>query len=542
MDLDPQALRAYVLGSLHVRGSAHPDLASRARRALKWYREVVGRGARPVLFSLVYDLGWLLLEGDSFPFRSLVDLAAWPADERETRLAYESRFLNAVLHDASVRRASEAIAKDPSRDDLLARAISLVLRPLLESEPAPGSVALNPVLLRELAPRGHVDPEQDSRRWTELAGPEHAHVKELASSLEKVLVQLGDRPVFAADDLAEIEHWSAYKRAAQRLAGRRVAARAAALPPFDPRRARVHEDAEQETELPDAGYYPEGGFSELATKGSLENLLPSELIYFGEKAYDRPEPPLSPGAGPSPGTPGPGAAAQGQAPDLFALRYLEHETLFYKRDSGQLQRVRRTVHIAVAPDQGLRIKLPWHPDALAVVLYGLFVRLVEDLDRVFPRDALRVEIHLVSPDDGVGGAGMDRAREDQELLKVLLRHEVARGSAGVSVDTKALDLRALGDRNRRVYGIAVQSGDLAPAGLPPGPLPQLPAGAVPPRLAILKLGGAPPPERPRSEGRSREAASPVVYLPTQGSLDEALVRARDELVAEITGTRAIVAG
>src|SRR5581483_8459251 len=191
--------------SLHVRGSAHADVALRARRALKWYREVVGRGSHALLFSLVYDLGYLLLEGDNFPFRSLVDLASWPADERETRLAYESRFLNTLLHDASLRRASEAIAKDPSRDDLIARAVSLVLRPLLESEPRAGAPSLNPVLLRELAPRGHVEPEADARRWTELAGPERSHIRELAASLERILSQLGDRAVFGPDDLAEVE-------------------------------------------------------------------------------------------------------------------------------------------------------------------------------------------------------------------------------------------------------------------------------------------------------------------------------------------------
>jgi hypothetical protein len=514
MELDPQALRAYVLGSLHVRGSAHADFALRVRRALKWYREVVGRGARPVLFSLVFDLGFLLLEADGFPFRSLVDLASWPADERETRLAYESRFLNTLLHDPSVRRATEAIAKDSSRDDLIARAISIVLRPLLETEPAPGAPTLNPVLLRELAPRGHVEPEEDARRWTEVVGSGANHVRELASSLERILASLGDRPAFAADDLAEIEHWSAYKRAAQRLAGRRVAARAAALPPFDPRRARVHEDAEQETELPDAGYYPEGGFSELATKGTLENLVPSELLYLGEEAF-----------------------ASRTAPDLFAVRYLEHEALFYKRDSGQLQRVRRTVHLAVAPDQGFRLKLPWHPDALAQVIYGLFVRLVEDLDHVFPRDALRVEIHLVADE-----VQTERAREDQELLRVLLRHEVARGTAAVTVDGRGLDLRALGERTRRVYGIAVQSGDLAPAGLPGGTAPVLPPGAPAPRLAVLKLGGAPPPERVARSDRRGENAPPTIFVATHGPLEEPLVRARDELVAEITGTRAIVSG
>src|SRR5581483_1506176 len=356
-------------------------------------------------------------------------------------------------------------------------------------------------------------------RWTELGGEPASHLALLKRSVDRLLARLGDRPTFAADDLAEIEHWSAYKRAAQRLMGRRIAARAAALPPFDPRRARVQEDADQETELPDAGYYPEGGFSELANKGTLENLVPSELIYLGEEAF-----------------------AHERAPDLFAVRYLEHEALFYKRDSGQLQRVRRTVHIAIAPDQGLRLKLPWHPDALCIVLYGLCVRLVEDVAAVFPRDALRVEIHLLAD----GTSATERAREDQELLRVLLRHEVARGTAGVSVDTPAFSLRALGERTRRVYGIAVQSAELPPSGLPDAAPAALPGTALP-RVVVLKIGGEPPREdlAHRSDNwdpaapirKPRDTEPPVVFLPTQGSLEDALVHARDDLVAEITGTR-----
>ena len=519
IDLDAQGLRAYVLGSLHARGSAHGDLAARARRALRWYREVVGRGAQPILFSLVYDVGFLLLEADGFPFRSLVDLPTWKPEEREVRLAYENRLLNMLLRDPSVRRASEAIAKDPTRDDLIARAVSLVLRWLLEGEPDPGLPRLNPVLLRELEPKGHIDTEVESTRWTELAGAQPGagtHLVLLKRAVDRILARLGDRPTFGADDLAEIEHWSAYKRAAQRLMGRRIAARAAALPPFDPRRARVQEDADQETELPDAGYYPEGGFSELTNRGSLENLVPSELIYLGEEAF-----------------------AHANAPDLFAVRYLEREALFYKRDSGQLQRVRRTVHIAVAPDQGLRLKLPWHSDALCIILYGLFVRLVEDLAAVFPRDALRVEIHIVAD----GTAGTERAREDQELLRVLLRHEVARGTVGVSVETPLLDLRTVGERTRRVYGISVQSAELPPTGFPETPLVQA-TQAAPPRLAVLKVGGERPEEPRFAEGleprKGRDGPPPVVFLPTQGGLEDALVHARDDLVAEITGTRAVM--
>jgi SAM-dependent methyltransferase len=45
----------------------------------------------------------------------------------------------------------------------------------------------------------------------------------------RLLARLGDRPAFGAEDLAEVEHWSAYRRAAQRLMGRRIAARSVSL-------------------------------------------------------------------------------------------------------------------------------------------------------------------------------------------------------------------------------------------------------------------------------------------------------------------------
>jgi hypothetical protein len=510
MVLDPPATRAYVLGSLSARGSAHQDLNARVRRALRWFREIVGRGGRGVPFAIVYDLGFLLLEGDAFPFRSLVDLASWPADERETRLAYENRLLNALLHDPSVRRAIEAVAREPARDELVSRAIYLVLSPLLD----PGvfkAPDLNTHVLRELDPRGPLEPDLEAARWDELVSKKRAHLEELRVALAALIARTGDRAALGPEDLSELENWGAYKSEAQRLAGRLIAARAAALPPFDPRRARVAEEPSgDDTELPDAGYYPEGGFSELANRGSLENLVPSELLYFGEDAFE--------------------SVRGKRVPDLFALRYLERETLFYKRDSGQLARVRRAVHVAIAPDPGLRLKLPWHGDSLAVCLYGLAVRLAADLDRVFARDALHLAIRIIAE----GHGPLERAREDRELLRVLLRHEIARGAASVWVNEPELDLRALGERGRRVYGIAVQTGDLAPAGLPAQPA-AAPKEAAPPRVVVLKVGGAPPPPRRRGARREIDPGPPVVFLPTQSALEEPLVAARDDLVNEITG-------
>lgn len=502
-ELDAQGLRAYVLGSLAYRGGTHPDLTVRVQRALQWYRALSMRGGvRGVLFSWVYDIGHLLTEGERFNFSSLISLSAWPEEERGVRLEYENRLLNGMLRDPSTRRAIEFIRQDPTRNDLIARTIGLLLEPLVRAGGHAGAPVVDPVLLRELAVHGQLDLESQVLHYEQLLAEEGALFQALGSSLERFFQNRGARPALGADDLAEIEHWSAFKKAAQRLAGRRIAARSAMFPRVDPSGVAVAEEEETDTELPDSGYYPQGGFAELATRGPIENLVPTELVYMGEDPFgDEPNPPI----------------------DLFDLRVLESEALFFARDSGQLRRTRRTVHLAVAPDEGLRLKLKWHKDPLAVLVYGLFVRLSEDLGQIFPTDALRLELHVLCG----SGVARERAEEDRELLRVLLRHEIARGAAEVFVQGGDIDLRALGERDRRVYGIAVQSGDRPPAGLPTAAAPPLKDGAREPRLIVWKIGGSEPgPDEPS-----------VVYMPVEGAPDASLVMARNAILNEIAGVK-----
>ena len=512
-ELDADGLRAYLLGSLSYRAGVYADgrLPQLAGRALGWYRALVLRGgARGLLFSLVFDLGLLLLDAEQFPYASLTELETWSSEERPLRLEYENRLLNGVLRDPSVQRASEFINFDPSRDDLVARALELLLAPLRREGGHAGAPAVDPVLLRELSFQGDLGPQRLAaavEAYEELAG-EGALLSAVSSSVERFAAGRATGRAFSAADLGEIEHWSAYSKRAQRLAGRRIMAAAAAFPKVDPSGIKVSEEEDLDTELPDSGYYPEGGFAELTNRGPIENLHPAELVYMREDPFgDDPDPPI----------------------DLFALRILENEALFFQRDSGQLRRTRRTVHLALAPDQGLRLKLKWHSDALATFVYGFLVRLIEDLGAIFPRDALRVALHiLTSP-----GAERERAESDRELLNVLLRHEVARGAAAVSVEPLEFDLRGTGEPERRVYGIAVQSGSRDPAGLPPGPPPPLPKQAREPRLLVWRIGGEPPTEHEQD----------VVRMPVEGDPRVALVGARDALLAEIAGikTRGLIA-
>ncbi len=504
VELDADGLRAYLLGSLrYVGGDYEGDLRARAQDALEWLRLLsMRRGARGVPFAWVVDLGHLLVEGDRFRFSSLKHLPSWPEHERQTRLEYENRLLNGVLRDPACRRAIEQIRQDPSRADLVARTLELLLAPLLRGGGHANAPEVDPVLLRELSLQVRFDVDEEARRYEAIAG-EGALFAATRSALDRFFAHRGPGPALGPDDLAEIEHWSAFKRAAQRLAGRRIVSRAAALPKVDPRGVGVAEEEEAETELPDSGYYPSGGFTELATRGPIENLLPGELMYMGEDPFgDEPDPSV----------------------DLFALRFLENEALFFQRDSGQLRRTRRTVHLAVAPDDGLRLKLRWHTDPLIVIVYGLVVRLSEDLGAIFPADALRVELHIVAGD----GVERERAEEDRELLRVLLRHEIARGAAEVDVVGRDLDLRALGERDRRVYAVAVQSGDRPPAGLPEGPAAPLEEGVRPPRLIPWRLGGARP---------DPEQEPDTVWLPVEGDPTTALVAARDALLEAIAGVR-----
>lgn len=503
LELDAGGLRAYVIGSLVHRGAGHEEeLAARVQRALGWYRGLAVRGAgQGVLFSWVYDLGHLLVEGDTFPFRSQTDLSAWSDEERAVRLEYENRLLNGVLREHSTRQAIEWIRQDASRDDLVARVIELLLAPLLAAGGHEHAPVLDPVLLRELSPHGALDVAAASQAYDAAVARPGALLEATRSALRRFFAHRGSRPALGADDLGEIEHWSAYKRGAQRLAGRRITARAADFPRIDPKQITVTEEQDVDTELPDSGYYPQGGFAELSTRGALENLVPTELVYMGEDPFgDSPDPPV----------------------DLFSIRNLESETLYFQRDSGQLRRTRRTVHVAVAPEQGLRLQLRWHSDPLAILVYGLVVRLGEDLAKVFNRDALRLEVHLLAE------AGNDaRVLEDAELLRVLLRHEVARGAAAVHVRTDELDLRALGERARRVYGVAVAAGDRRPAGLPDAPAPRPTDGVRPPRVVVWQLGG----ERPQAVPDD----APVIHSSLEGAPAGPLIEARRALLGVIAG-------
>src|SRR5262249_41207132 len=115
------------------------------------------------------------------------------------------------------------------------------------------------------------------------------------------------------------------------------------------------------TRVLDEDTYPVGGFSSLSTRGSVESLLHSQLAFMEKQ--DR--------------------------PDLFDIKFLRDELLYYSRDDNQFLRRRRTFVFALFPDLvQARFKDAALPFQRIVLLVALLVVAVRKLSEWLSTDAL----------------------------------------------------------------------------------------------------------------------------------------------------------
>jgi hypothetical protein len=523
--LADRLLRHFLRGSLDFRGGAEELSLEALELALERYRHLVGAGWPALPLNVVLDLGQLLQQGHAFPFASLAAYDTWTETERTVRLAYENRFLNAFLQEPGFQRVVDLLAQSDRPEGPLRRALELLLEPL---RPQSGPVVVDLDALRGLSLSGGFDPRAERSQFeAEIEQPGF-----FAAWVEKIvdLYTAGNlfRDRFHDEDFHELEHFHVYDQASKRLRGRQTQEVARLIGAFDRRRTRRREEApEVETELPDVGYYPTGGLAEIARQGSLENLVRSELVYLDEGD-----------------------------PDLFTVRYLEGEMLYYQRDSGQLQRQRRTVHALLKASPALRLKHPHHPYHLEMLLSGFLLRLTWDLLALFPRGGVRVCLHFLPS---------DRSEEEEEaaaLLALLLRNEIEHGLVQVSC-TAGVDEAHFLDPFREVHVLTIAdashvgeswlvgwwAGGLVgsaevgsrqsnqqtskPANQQTSkpanfrqPTSQL-LSANPPTHHVLRVGDPAPP-----------ASEDVLVLPVQGDILAHLAEVRDRLIDRIAGVKA----
>src|SRR5207302_1473991 len=145
------------------------------------------------------------------------------------------------------------------------------------------------------------------------------------------------------------------------------------------------------TRVLDEDTYPVGGFSSLSTRGTVESLLHSQLAYM--ERDDR--------------------------PDLFDIKFLRDELLYYSRDENQFLRRRRTYVFAHFADlEEARAKdadVPWQRIVLTL---GLTLAAVNKILDWLGEDALTFDFLFL--DD----ANQPKALQAEEVvLHMVLREQ-----------------------------------------------------------------------------------------------------------------------
>ena len=373
--------------------------------------------------GVVADLGGLLF---GLPLRTSLAL---PTDDPALVAAvrrYEDGVLGRLAVDGRLAAAGDAVARLPV--DLHAQAVGILVASVLARIDPEGGRPVEPGIVRKLTTqnpgdtltRGYALLREDAALRLELATAYAA----LARGAQKARSLLGEEDLFALENLTVL------RTLTQRLAINDVLraeeAIGAGIPPRIARRRRP--DGDVTSRLEDESVYPVGGFASVSTSGSLENLVTSELIYM-----DPPQP------------------AGTQAPvDLFDMRYVEGELLYYTRDEAIIVRRRRVVVLALASDLvRARVKdvgLPWQR---IVLVLGAVLALVRKLALLLGEEALLVRVVFLAEPDGKTPLAEERA-----LTELMLREWIDRGIASVEVTAwDALDLVTAS--KRALVGVAV---------------------------------------------------------------------------------------
>ena len=424
--LDLSQASDWLLGSLFWAGTAYRAVPGALEAGREAHRAVSGRGAPHLPLALAVDVAVVLDLGPEAPFASDAGLSALPAETRSVRLRYEGELLARILQEPGVHAARDAI---DGRTRRAARVQALTERVLERLAPcAPRIVAANPAHLRQVAVR---DPDpatasEAAHRLETSVGQVRLFEELLSGLLDAVGHRLQWSELLAPEDIFEVEHLELFESPGMRVGCRQILEVARRMGPLDPRGVPVAEgDPAVETAFVDESTYPSGGLAGLTTRGSLDSLVPSELVLSGE----------------------------GDAIDLFDLRYLEGELLYFLRDEGELRRKRRTVHIVLDLGPAFFRKAVAHPVQLGVLAQALALRLVLDLRAVFSRDAVRVVLHYP---DAAGDAAVAR---ELAMMAVLQADAVRHGV--VMLAGHPVEPAALADPRRKVYLAVLTAGGVS---------------------------------------------------------------------------------
>jgi vWA domain found in the FtsH ternary systems/N-terminal helical region fused to the FtsH ternary system vWA domain len=363
--------------------------------ALAWAMEIAAGGQPLPPIGFVADLGHVAF-GMDWEGRDSRNALAIPSLPINLFRTYEDHVLGKIYADWTFAKASDSLRRYQGRDR--AKGLAFTVNQLRERAQFPG-VELPPGVIKHAM---ESKPEEIlNQGWESLR---QDGVQPLLLDLYEGLIQAARRTAEALgpEDVFELEHRTALDDFGQRLALRQVVRVATSLEATLPRH-RIRPQArrmEVPTRILDEDTYPVGGFSSISTRGSIESLLHSQLAYMEPSGADR--------------------------PDLFDVKFVRDELLYYSRDENQFLRRRRTFVVALGPDLvSTRFKDSELQYQRGVLLLALLVVVVRKLTEWLTTDALVFQFLFLRPEDPLDKS--DPLAAEQALLQTLLREEILTG-------------------------------------------------------------------------------------------------------------------
>lgn len=383
---DPDEARRHLLCSLWMSRCAPMD-PDRVANTLRWAAELVSEGAPLPPLGFVADVGRVVAGSlrniDAQPAAAPVELdaAIWRR--------YEDYVVGKLYADMSFERGVDAVQQYSGRDR--DRAIAYILN-AVRSRCGFGGVLLSPAVLSGLRDLKPAEVLGQARHELEQSGWNEDLVEEF-EDLTNAVRMTGD--LLGPEDIFELESGTALDEFGQRVALRQVlqasAYMEAGLPKQKPRATpRQYSVA---TNIMDEDSYPIGGFTSISNRGTMESLLRSELAYMDPQDATR--------------------------PDIFDIKYVRDELLYYARDENQFLRRRLSYFFIIAPDViKARIKDAQCSWQRVIFLLGLLTLSVRKLTDWLSHDAIHFEILFVR------SASRDPLDDEHTLLQTLLREEI----------------------------------------------------------------------------------------------------------------------
>ena len=383
---DTLQAREYLLEGLWLTRTLFIDDDS-LPRILQWAMEISNEGSPLLPLGLIADIGQVLTVGASAIPRSKLEPV--PGVDPSIMRRYEDYVIGKVFADGSVERAGHGLLRHD--ESVRNRGVAFAIEQIRQ-RCGLGGIRMSPATIKFLAgqePEVILAARDSALQDHSVSGMMRAAIERISAKVRMTGDLLGSEDVF------ELERGTAVKGFGQRIALRQIL-RAAddlvfGLPRYRPSsssrrqavRANIH----------DEDVYPVGGFSSIANKGTMESLLRSELAYIDDH----------------------------ERPDLFDIRYVRDELLYYARDENQFFRQRMNyIFFLRANLVSARFKDPDLPWQRIVFILATVRAAILTLMNWLGEHSLHFEIHL----ELKSGQKLD---EEKTLLETLFAEEVSTG-------------------------------------------------------------------------------------------------------------------